>query len=111
MLQLFNVTTSHTEPNMKMAPLGEAELKAILIALTNIPFDGPCSVFTDFLAIANGLVAWSVMSLSTPNRLLGGDYGTSPLDSRTHSFPSFSFSHRHWLLPGTLKCILVSLVT
>ena len=51
-----------------------------------------------------------MMSLSTPNRLLGGDYGASPLDSRTHSFPSFSFSHRHWLLPGTLKCILVSLV-
>ena len=59
MLQLFNVTTSHTEPNMKMAPLSGAELKAILIALTNIPFDGPCSVFTDFLAIANGPVAWS----------------------------------------------------
>lgn len=47
-------------------------------------------------------------SLSTPNRLLGGDYGASPLDSRTHSFPSFSFSHLHWLLLGTLKCSLVS---
>ena len=58
-LQLFNFPTSHTGPNMKMAPLSGAELKAILITLTNIPFDGPCSVFTDFLAIANGLVAWS----------------------------------------------------
>lgn len=47
-------------------------------------------------------------SLSTRNRLLGGGYGASPLDSRTHNFPSFSFSHLHWLLPGTLKCSLVS---
>lgn len=50
-------------------------------------------------------------SFSTPNRLLGGDCGASPLDSRTHSFPSFSFSHLNWLLPGTLKCGLVVLVT
>lgn len=53
----------------------------------------------------------SMTSLSAPNRLLGGVYSASPLDSRTHSFPSSSFPHLHWLLPGTLRCSLDSLVT
>lgn len=43
----------------------QAEIKAALIALTNIPLDKPCYIFIDTWTVANDLAIWTATWKST----------------------------------------------